>query len=119
MSYVQYAPGDLPAKGEVWKHRDNGNHYSFVSMFHHDPKTCAPFDYVIFQEYGNYGNEMEIVRVEAWPHLFEFAWGPLIECKFCGFRRMAPCATRQTCPNLRDYRLEDDAALAKEEPANA
>lgn len=113
MSYVKYEPGKLPAKGEVYKGPD-GRHWAFVSMFSHDPKTCAPSDYVIVQVYGNYGNEVEIVEIEAFPHLYEFAWGPLLECRFCGFRRMAPCAVRQTCPNLRDYRLEDDIATSKE-----
>lgn len=110
MSHVQYEPGDLPSKGEVYRDNRNGTLYSFVSLFRHDPKTCGPFDYVILQEYGNYRNEVEIVEIEAFPHLFIFEWGPLIECRFCGFRRMSPCATRQPCPNLRDYRLEDDEA---------
>lgn len=118
MSRIEYAPGDMPAKGEVYKTRD-GRHWAFVSLFKHDPKTCEPSDYVIVQVYGNYRNEVEIVELEAFPHLYEFAWGPLIECKFCGFRRMAPCATRQACPNLRDYRLEDDIALSREEPEHA
>ena len=118
MSYLQYEPGSSPAKGEVWKDSAN-RHWAFVSMFKHDPKTCAPRDYVILQIYGNYGNEVQIVELDAFPHLFTFAWGPMMECKFCGFRRMAPCATRQPCPNLRDYRLEDDIALSREEPADA
>lgn len=121
MSAATYEPNHdgLPSKGEVWKHRDNGRHYAFVARFTHDPKTCAPIEYVICQIYGNYGNEAEIIRAEAWPHLFDFAWGPLIECRFCGFRRMTVCTTRQTCPNLRDYRLEDDIAIAKQEPTDA
>ena len=118
MSYVQYAPGDIPAKGEVYSDR-YGHHWSFVSMFRHNPKTCPPRDYVILQIYGNYGNEVEIVELDAFQHLYAFEWGPLIECKFCGFRRMAPCSVRQTCPNLRDYRMEDDIALSKEEPVDA
>lgn len=118
MSYLQYEPGNIPAKGEVYRCRF-GHLWSFVALFKHDPKTCAPRDYVIIQIYGNYGNEVEIVELEAFPHLYIFEWGPLLECKFCGFRRMSPCATRQTCPNLRDYRLEDDIALSREEPADA
>lgn len=108
-------PNGLPNKGEVWKHLYNNKHYAFVSYFTHDPKTCKPCDYIIVQVYGNYTNEVEIIEIAAWCHLFEFAWGPLIECKFCGFRRMTVCTKRQTCPNLRDYRLEDDTA---EEAAN-
>lgn len=118
MSRIEYAPGNVPAKGEVYQDRF-GHHWSFVSLFKHDPKTCEPRDYVILQIYGNYGNEVEIVELAAFPHLYTFMWGPLIECKFCGFRRMSPCAVRQTCPNLRDYRLEDDIALSREEPADA
>jgi hypothetical protein len=117
MSYVQYAPGSEPAKGEVYTD-STGQHWSFVSMFRHDPKTCAPRDYVIIQIYGNYGNEVQIVELDAFHHLYAFAWGPLIECKFCGFRRMSPCAVRQTCPNLHYYPLEDDTALLREESAH-
>ena len=113
MTYIQYEHGATPSKGEVYKSAD-GRHWSFVTMFRHDPKTCAPSDYVILQIYGNYGNEVEIVELAAFPHLYEFAWGPLIECKFCGFRRMSPCAVRQACPNLRDYRMEDYIAISKE-----
>ena len=120
MTYVQYAPGDRPAKGEVWKHRYNGQHYAFVAIFEHRPPTWKEGrDYVICQIYGNYRNEVEIIEVDAWPHLFDFAWGPLLECKFCGFRRMSPCAVRQSCPNLRDYRLEDDLDLSRKEPTDA
>ena len=107
MSYVQYEPGSIPGKGEVYRDR-YGHLWSFVALFKHDPKTCVPTDYVIIQIYGNYGNEVEIVELDAFPHLYQFEWGPLIECKFCGFRRMSPCAVRQTCPNLTDYRLEPD-----------
>lgn len=111
-AHLTYSPGDLPANGEVYRNRV-GAHYSFVSLFRHDPKTCAPRDYIILQVYGNYGNECEIVELAAFPHLYEFAWGPLIKCKFCGFRRMSPCAARQVCPNLTDYRLEDDIATER------
>ena len=117
MSYLQYEPGIVPSKGEVYRGID-GRYWSFVSLFHHDPKTCEPRDYVIIQIYGNYGNEVEIVELDAFPHLYEFAWGPLLECKFCGFYRMSPCAKRQVCPGLSDYRLEDDIALSQEEPAD-
>jgi len=100
-------PNGFPAKGEVWKHRYNGKHYAFVGYYTHDQRR-APRDYLIVQIYGNYGNEVEIIELGAWSHLFEFAWGPLIECKFCGFRRMTVCTQRQTCPNLQDHRLEPD-----------
>lgn len=113
MSYLTYEPSDLPAKGEVYRDMRNGALYAFVANFRHDPKTCAPRDYVILQEYGNYGNEVEIIELAAFPHLFLFEWGPLLECKFCGFRRISPCATRQTCPNLRDAPLEDEIARGK------
>lgn len=102
-----------PAKGEVFKHLYTGKHYAFVSMFQHDPRTCAPRDYIIVQVYGHYSNDVEIIPVGAWEHLFELAWGPLIECKFCGFRRMMPCKVRQTCPNLRDAPLEDAIAIGE------
>lgn len=120
MSHASYQPAEngAPSKGEVYRDMRNGTLYSFVALFTHDPRTCAPRDYVIIQEYGNYGNEVEIIELAAWPHLFQFEWGPLIECRFCGFRRMSVCTTRQTCPNLRDYRPEDDIALSREEPAN-
>lgn len=112
MSYEIYLPGNIPAKGEVYRELRYGGLWSFVANFRHDPKTCAPRDYVIMQVNGNYGNEVEIVELAAFPHLYQFEWGPLIECKFCGFRRMSPCAVRQACPNLRDAPLEDEAAIS-------
>lgn len=73
-------------------------------------------EYVIAQRYGNFTNEIRMVKLEDWPLFYSLAWEQMKVCKFCGFTRMAPCKTRQTCPNLTDYRLEDDTALSDEEP---
>jgi hypothetical protein len=67
-------------------------------------------EYVIAQEYGNFTNEIRLVKLEDWAGSYSLAWEQMKVCQFCGFTRMAPCKTRQTCPNLTDYRLEDDAA---------
>ena len=89
-----------PLKNEVYKHLYTGIHWTVIDFYHHDPKTCAPRDYILIQVYGNYYYEMDIVPVDAWDHLFLLAWEPLKECKFCGFYRMHPCTKKQVCPNL-------------------
>jgi hypothetical protein len=57
-------------------------------------------EYVIAQEYGNFKNEIRLVKLEDWPSEYTLAWAPMRVCQFCGFTRMMPCATRQRCPNL-------------------
>lgn len=75
-------------------------------------------EYVIAQEYGNFTNEIRLVKLEDWAGAYSLAWEQMKVCEFCGFTRMAPCKTRQVCPNLTDYRLEDDEhELSESEPA--
>lgn len=71
-------------------------------------------DYVILQAYGNFKNELKFVLLAEFPETYTLAWEPLKVCRFCGFSRMAPCKTRQPCPNLTDYRLEPDDAREDE-----
>jgi hypothetical protein len=71
-------------------------------------------EYVIAQEYGNFTNEIRLVKLEDWAGAYTLAWEQMRVCEFCGFTRMAPCKTRQVCPNLTDYRLEDDSVAPRE-----
>lgn len=66
--------------------------------------------YVVLQEYGNFSNPIQMVKVEDFDSLFTSAWPPLKTCKFCGFSRTMPCQTRQKCANLIDYPLEPNEA---------
>lgn len=102
-----------PNKGDVFKHRYNGRLYSFVALFEHPEKqpyhrSPETMDQIIVQIYGNFSNEMECIPLPAFHHLFDFSFGALKLCRFCGFRRDMPCTERQACPNLIDYRLEPD-----------
>jgi hypothetical protein len=54
------------------------------------------------------------VKLEDWAGAYTLAWEQMRVCEFCGFTRMAPCKTRQVCPNLTDYRLEDDSVAPRE-----
>lgn len=65
-------------------------------------------NYAILQEYGNFKNLIQLVDVDKFDDEFSLAWEPLKVCRFCGFSRMKPCLTRQTCPNLSDYRLDPE-----------
>jgi len=90
----------------VYKGAD-GKHWSVEGFFTH-PKHSPKINYVdgwtgryvIVQEYGNFRNEIRMIREESFDGLLTLAWEPLKVCKFCGFSRMRPCETRQTCPNL-------------------
>jgi hypothetical protein len=57
-------------------------------------------NYVIMQLYGNFKNEIRMVKVEDFDAQYTPAWEPLIVCKFCGFSRMRPCTVRGNCPSL-------------------
>ena len=90
----------------VYKSED-GKHWCVEGFFTH-PKHYASINYAdgwtgryaIVQEYGNFSNEIRLVREEDFSGLYTLAWGPLKVCKFCGFSRMVPCETRGVCPSL-------------------
>ena len=87
-----------------WKHPDHRSYH-----------VGWTGEYVIVQEAGNYKNPLAFVLLADWTAKFTLAWEPLKVCRFCGFARMAPCTKRQTCPNLTDYRIDDDTAVDPEE----
>jgi len=101
-----------PLPGHVYYSREDRSAWSFVGLWQHpshrDYHVNWSGQYAIVQVYGNFTNELRFIDLSKWDELFELAWEPLRRCKFCGFNRMRPCETRQTCANLTDYRPEPD-----------
>ncbi len=110
-----------PKDGHVYRSKEDGSYWSFVGRWKHP--SHRPYhvgwngEYAIVQANGNFKNELQFVLLAEWDDRFELAWEPLKVCQFCGFSRMRPCLTRQTCANLTDYRLEPDEP--DEDPAEA
>lgn len=101
-----------PKLGHVYRSREDGTPWSFVGLWKHpsnrDYHVNWTGEYAIVQVYGNFKNELRFIDLAKWDDLFVVAWEPLKVCKFCGFSRMRPCLTRQTCASLTDCRLEPD-----------
>ncbi len=101
-----------PLPGHVYYGRADRSTWSFVGLWKHPEHRAYHVnwsgEYAIVQAYGNFKTELRFIDLSKWGELFEVAWEPLTVCKFCGFSRMRPCLTRQTCANLTDYRLEPD-----------
>lgn len=99
-------------EGRIWSVEGFWSHPQ-----HRDYHVGWTGEYVIAQEYGNFNNEVRMVKREDWEASYSLAWEPMTVCKFCGFSRMRPCTKRQTCPSLTDYRLEDDIATRTDHTA--
>lgn len=99
-----------PLDGHVYRLRSDGSVWSFEGLWSH-PKH-QPYhvnwsgEFAIVQVYGNFKNELRLIKLEDWAELFELAWEPMRDCKFCGFPRMKPCLTRQFCASRTDAPLE-------------
>lgn len=98
------------AEGKVWSIEGFWHHPQ-----HRDYHNAWSGEYVIIQEYGNFTNEIRMTDLDGFLSRYTLAWEQMKVCQFCGFTRMSPCKVRQTCPNLTDYRLEDDTEY--DEPA--
>ncbi len=72
-------------------------------------------EYVAIRPNGLLSDPPRLVYLPDWPSLFTLAWEPMRECRFCGFMRMAPCKTRQPCPNLSDQSFTEPPEPAGEE----
>lgn len=110
----------MPEPGSHWYDADRSIWCvvgSWKSPEHRDYHRDWTGEYVAIRPNGLLSAPPRLVYLPLWPELFTLAWEPMRVCRFCGFTRMAPCKTRQPCPNLSDRSFTEPPEPAGEERA--